>query len=1076
MSHSLRKSMLRAFNLEERQILMADQALTSAPVSDMQRAERRLERWKSAPAFAQRPDLLKRRLAHNALDEAGLREMLISQPVEGANLLSMDWLAATSNIDLSYDDPANEYPGFLRLAEPVLGPVRADLRQTLAALPNMNALGAVHAIERMLFVGYAGTLNALMSKTLILELNVARVQGTLTSNTPELRFREFLQTLAQPHIREAIFNEYPVLLRTISDSARRWLGISKEFMGRLCVDLPDLQRTLLGHEHGVITALSMGAGDTHKGGRSVALLTFTSGRRLVYKPRSLKIDVHFQELLEWINKRGFEPAFRVTQLLPRSAYGWCEFIEKQACANIDEVGRFFQRQGGYVALLYALEATDFHFENLIASGEHPILIDLEALFHPRRAEVLESGMADKLAGHEMAFSVLRIGLLPQRMWNRLQDDAVDLSGLSGRGGQLTPMAVPQIEGNGTDAMRIVHKRAEMTGGDNLPMLENKELDVSGFARELQQGFALAYQILLEHRDALLAKDGPIEHCAGDDVRVIVRPTRTYALIHGGSTHPDYQRDALDRDRFLDALWVEVGRDDSLERLVDAERADLLEGDIPLFSTHPGSRDVWDARGNRIPGFYERSGLELVRARLQRLSKSDFERQAWLVKGSLATLEMGLGRSTWHSAPRQFSEEKATRTDLMQRALAVGERLDKLAFHAGDESTWQGLTFIDEKNWALLPMGIDLYSGLAGVAYFLAYLGQISGQMRHSDLARRSWRTVTRVVDGVLEHAVGVGAFTDISGLAHVAAHLGHLWNDDAQLLLAERMMRRAGELIAQDQALDVIGGAAGCIASALSVHAVTGSQSMREVVERAGAHLAQHAQRQPDGSLAWGTPMATQKPLLGFSHGASGMAWALARAAKLCKRPDWLQVSNAALAYERAQYSSQLGNWPDFRDVNGPGDAGHMLAWCHGAPGVGLARLGLLETCDSPELRSDIAQALRITRKQGFGLNHSLCHGDLGNLELWTEAARTLSDSTCTAESLSLAHGITRSMDAEGLLCGVPLGTETPGLMSGISGIGLGLLRMAAPDHVPSILLLQSPLTTGPTVRHESSAQEARMT
>ncbi len=67
----------------------------------------------------------------------------------------------------------------------------------------------------------------------------------------------------------------------------------------------------------------------------------------------------------------------------RGAYGWTEFVEAQACDTPEQVQRFYERQGGYLALLYFLEATDFHLENLIAAGEHPVLVDLEALFHPR---------------------------------------------------------------------------------------------------------------------------------------------------------------------------------------------------------------------------------------------------------------------------------------------------------------------------------------------------------------------------------------------------------------------------------------------------------------------------------------------------------------------------------------------------------------------------------------------------------------------------------------------------------------------------------------------------------------------
>ena len=36
----------------------------------------------------------------------------------------------------------------------------------------------------------------------------------------------------------------------------------------------------------------------------------------------------------------------------------------------------------------------FTATNLIAGGEHPLLIDLEALFHPRVANALDRGRAD----------------------------------------------------------------------------------------------------------------------------------------------------------------------------------------------------------------------------------------------------------------------------------------------------------------------------------------------------------------------------------------------------------------------------------------------------------------------------------------------------------------------------------------------------------------------------------------------------------------------------------------------------------------------------------------------------------
>src|SRR5262249_44736564 len=145
--------------------------------------------------------------------------------------------------------------------------------------------------------------------------------------------------------------------------------------------------SVVGDAAGIIVGVEAGAGDTHRNGRSVMIVTLSTGARIVYKPRSLAVDEHFQQLLAWLNECGAEPRFRILKYVNRSDHGWVEFIHAHSCGSAEEVSRFYQRQGGYLAILYALEASDFHCENLIAAGEHPVLIDLEALFHPRLNEL-----------------------------------------------------------------------------------------------------------------------------------------------------------------------------------------------------------------------------------------------------------------------------------------------------------------------------------------------------------------------------------------------------------------------------------------------------------------------------------------------------------------------------------------------------------------------------------------------------------------------------------------------------------------------------------------------------------------
>jgi lantibiotic modifying enzyme len=185
---------------------------------------------------------------------------------------------------------------------------------------------------------------------------------------------------------------------------------------------------------GPLTRLGSESGDRHRDGRVVTILEFHSGLRPVYKPKSMALAVHFQALLSWLNAYSPDLPFRTTQILDCGTYGWMEFITASPCESRQEVERFYQRQGGYLALLYAIEAADFHLENLIAAGEHPVLIDLEALFHPRAAVELALLEDDPAAVAEF-HSVARVGLLPVRLMPSAESEGLELSGLGGAQGK-----------------------------------------------------------------------------------------------------------------------------------------------------------------------------------------------------------------------------------------------------------------------------------------------------------------------------------------------------------------------------------------------------------------------------------------------------------------------------------------------------------------------------------------------------------------------------------------------------------------------------------------------------------------
>jgi lantibiotic modifying enzyme len=228
-----------------------------------------------------------------------------------------------------------------------------------------------------------------------------------------------------------------------------------------------------------------------------------------------------------------------------------------------------------------------------------------------------------------------------------------------------------------------------------------------------------------------------------------------------------------------------------------------------------------------------------------------------------------------------------------------------------------------------------------------------------------------------------------------------------------------------------------------------------------GQRILSQARPMARGGVGWYSKSMGTSPLAGFSHGASGIATALEVLHRRTGQGSYLEAASAALAYERTLFSPEHGNWRDMRfarsdQPDAPLPDKFPVVWCNGAPGVGLARLRMRSLADATA-REEISVALDTTRRDGFGHTHSLCHGDLGNLELFLEAREAGLPLAGKDEVERHAANILEGVRQKGWLCGTPRGVETPGLMTGLAGIGYGFLRLYDPAGTPSTLLLDPP-------------------
>lgn len=950
---------------------------------------------------------------------------------------------------------------FLVALECPINAAKSRLRSSAASVKRAHppAPFSTETVPDLLFEHLVPRLTRLLVRPVVLELHAARLAGQLQGATPQLRFQNFVASLRNRETSLGLLHEYPVLARLTMSALDDWVNFSLEFLLRLAQDWEPLS-TSLGLPQGDVLTEVRSVGDRHRGGRTVLVATFESAGALVYKPRPVSVEARFQDLIRWLNERVDLPPLRPITVIPRGDYGWSEFVRAKPCKSRSELRRFYKRQGSHLALLYALAATDFHFENVIAAGEHPVLVDLECLFQAFSPRALRSLVgAERLAAETTFQSVLAVGLLPRPDLIGADLNITDLSGLGAAPGQLAPVRLPLWDGSGTDEMRQVLRHAEMLEMQHSPIDEDAGVALRDFVEDVVTGFVETYRVLRRHRRKLLAENGPIGRFAHDEMRCLLRPTLDYALLLDSSFHPHFLCDGVHRDRRFDRL---LGAKAEWENssVVDAERRDLWRTDIPFFATRPDSRHIWTSTGRRIEDFFDETGLDVVKRRLAGMSDADLERQCWMVRMSIASSGLAPDTLEYPRAERPKRSRPARRDRLLDSARAIGERLSELAIRTEGEATWIGVRSRRGADWRVEPVNADLYGGHAGISLFLSYLSWILGDEHSAALARAALPPLHRQIERDLEN-LSCGAFDGASGLIYALTHLSVLWNDEEPLRDAQRLVDVLPSMIDTDTSADVISGAAGCIAALMSVSEFLSPPSVLTAVRRCGDHLLDSALDMEEG-IGWPTGERAWKPLGGFAHGSAGIAWPLLELGALTGEKRFSEAGLAAIAYQRSLFSPDVRNWRDLREFGPDGlpretaEGNFMSYWCHGSAGIALAWLACSRYLDDNVLRDETAVAVQTTRETGFGSNHCLCHGDLGNVDALLEAAKAGLGVT-VADTQAISAGILASIEKRGWLTGFPLGLEAPGLMMGLAGIGYGLLRLAEPEQVPSVLLLESP-------------------
>lgn len=406
----------------------------------------------------------------------------------------------------------------------------------------------------------------------------------------------------------------------------------------------------------------------------------------------------------------------------------------------------------------------------------------------------------------------------------------------------------------------------------------------------------------------------------------------------------------------------------------------------------------------------------------------------------------------------MSTASAVDLTFLGAAVGIGRGLARDALWHDGRCNWLGWTIeVKGTSWAPVcrTFGPDLYGGTAGIALFLALLHE-----------REPDPLIEKALRGALNHALSTtdqvpaetraSLYTGLAGIGYACLVAADALDHDGLRRRALGLYEEAAAVPPVAPMFDLLSGSAGAVAALLDAAERFGRDDFADAALVHADFLIESAERSAAG-WSWAGPGGGPH-LLGYSHGASGIARALADASAFSGDERYREGALEALRYERSHYSAEHGNWPDLR--GGPEQPGYMAAWCHGAPGIGFARLRLRDTLGpEPHLDEDLDAALRTTAAtltpEVPGVNYSLCHGLSGNADLLLAASGALGRPELREEAERVGRSALRIAE-EGMPwpCGVQQAGETPGLLLGLAGTGHFLLRLHDPDGTPSVLAL----------------------